>query len=124
MSSCVSSAAAWATSHEQESDSMDINNGCHDVILDHCSATWSVDECLSTAGNDQNLTIQWCLIAEGLNHSIHAKGDHGYGSLARANGAGVVAAQFVGAQQPRGIRGWAIITAGMGRTRSLMCGTT
>jgi hypothetical protein len=69
-----------------EGDSLDILNGCHDVILDHCSATWSVDECLSTSGDNQNLTIQWCLIAEGLNHSIHAKGDHGYGSLARANG--------------------------------------
>jgi pectate lyase len=71
---------------EQESDAFDVNNGCHDVIIDHVSATWSVDECLSTAGNDQNITIQWCIIAEGLNHSVHAKGDHGYGSLARANG--------------------------------------
>ncbi len=70
----------------QESDSLDINNGCHDIIFDHCSATWSVDECLSTSGDDANLTIQWCLIAEGLNHSLHTKGDHGYGSLARANG--------------------------------------
>jgi pectate lyase len=70
----------------QESDALDINNGCHDIIFDHCSASWSVDECLSTSGNDQNLTIQWCLIAEGLNHSVHTKGDHGYGSLARANG--------------------------------------
>jgi hypothetical protein len=69
-----------------ESDALDILNGCKDVILDHCSATWSVDECLSTSGDNQNITIQWCLIAEGLNHSIHAKGDHGYGSLARANG--------------------------------------
>jgi hypothetical protein len=30
--------------------------------------------------------VQWCLIAEGLNHSIHTKGNHGYGSLSRANG--------------------------------------
>jgi hypothetical protein len=72
--------------HGQESDSLDILNGCKDVILDHCSASWSVDECLSTSGNNQNITVQWCLIAEGLNHSIHAKGNHGYGSLARADG--------------------------------------
>ncbi len=70
----------------QESDGMTIGNGSSNVILDHCSSTWSVDEALSTAGNNQNITIQWCLIAEGLNHSIHAKGAHGYGSLARANG--------------------------------------
>ena len=70
----------------QEQDCIDLLNGAHDCILDHCSATWSIDECLSTSGNDQNCTIQWCLIGESLNQSKHAKGAHGYGSLARANG--------------------------------------
>ncbi len=70
----------------QEEDCIDLLNGAHDCILDHCSATWSIDECLSTSGNDQNCTIQWCLIGESLWHSKHAKGPHGYGSLARANG--------------------------------------
>lgn len=70
----------------QEDDSISILHGCRDVIVDHCSATWSVDECLSTSGNDDQITVQWCLIAEPLNHSVHKKGNHGYGSLARANG--------------------------------------
>jgi hypothetical protein len=70
----------------QESDCIDLLNGAHDCIIDHCSATWSIDECLSTSGNDQNCTIQWCLIGESLKQSKHAKGSHGYGSLARANG--------------------------------------
>jgi pectate lyase len=70
----------------QEDDAISILNGCKDVILDHCSATWSVDEGLSTSGNDVNITVQWCLIAEALDSSIHSKGEHGYGSLARANG--------------------------------------
>ncbi len=70
----------------QESDCIDLLNGAHDCILDHCSATWSIDECLSTSGIDQNCTIQWCLIGESLNQSKHSKGKHGYGSLARANG--------------------------------------
>jgi pectate lyase len=70
----------------QEDDSISILNGCKDVILDHCSATWSVDEGLSTSGNDSDITVQWCLIAEALAGSIHSKGAHGYGSLARANG--------------------------------------
>jgi pectate lyase len=72
--------------NRQESDGITVGNRCTNIILDHCSSTWSVDEALSTAGVDQNVTIQWCLIAEGLNHSVHAKGAHGYGSLARANG--------------------------------------
>lgn len=67
-------------------DCLDLANGASHVILDHCSATWSIDECLSLAGNVSNATVQWCLIAEALNKSKHPKGPHGYGSLARANG--------------------------------------
>jgi len=70
----------------QEADSITLLSGAHDVILDHCSATWSIDESLSLAGNVSNVTVQWCLIGNALNHSKHAKGDHGYGSLSRANG--------------------------------------
>jgi len=41
------------------------------VILDHCSATWSTDECLSVTRDSDNITVQWCLIAEGLtSHSM------------------------------------------------------
>jgi pectate lyase len=71
----------------KQADGITLDHGCRDVILDHCSATWSIDEALSLAGNVGNVTVQWCLIAEGLNRSKHPKGAHGYGSLARANGA-------------------------------------
>lgn len=70
----------------QQADSITLVAGAQNVILDHCSATWSVDEGLSLAGKVSNVTVQWCLIAEALNHSKHAKGPHGYGSLSRANG--------------------------------------
>ena len=72
---------------KQEADSITLVAGAENVILDHCSASWSVDEALSLAGNVSNVTVQWCPIAEGLNHSKHTKGAHGYGSLSRANGA-------------------------------------
>jgi pectate lyase len=67
-------------------DSLDVLHGSRDVIIDHCSATWSIDEALSLSGDNQNITIQWCLIGESLRQSKHSKGAHGYGSLARANG--------------------------------------
>ena len=70
----------------QQADCIDVLHGAHDVVIDHCSATWSIDEALSLSGNEQNVTIQWCLIGESLRQSIHAKGAHGFGSLARANG--------------------------------------
>ncbi len=67
-------------------DCIDFYHGASNSIVDHCSATWSIDECLSLSGNNANLTVQWCLIGESLNRSKHPKGAHGYGSLSRANG--------------------------------------
>ena len=70
----------------KEVDAIGVGSGGHDVIIDHCSATWAIDENLSPSGSISNITVQWCIIAEALNHSIHHKGPHGYGSLARAVG--------------------------------------
>jgi pectate lyase len=70
----------------KEVDAIDVGSGAHDVMVDHCSATWAVDENLSPSGSISNVTVQWCIIAEGLNHSVHHKGAHGYGSLVRAAG--------------------------------------
>ncbi|ONK09657.1 Ig-like domain-containing protein [Streptomyces sp. MP131-18] len=54
--------------------------GRRDVIIDHCSFSWGVDETCSTYGN-RNVTVQWCIVAEGLTMSAHEKGRHGYGGL-------------------------------------------
>ncbi len=71
---------------KREADCLDLLNGARNCVIDHVSATWSIDECLSLSGDVQNCTIQWSLIGESLNQSKHAKGKHGYGSLSRANG--------------------------------------
>lgn len=49
------------------------------VIVDHCSVSWSVDECISVYGME-NSTVQWCIAGQALYKSTHSKGgSHGYG---------------------------------------------
>ncbi len=71
----------------------------HNVIVDHCSFSWATDENLSASGprftgetpeewrkgTSYNIAYTNNIIAEGLSHATHAKGEHSKGSLIHDN---------------------------------------
>lgn len=59
-------------------DAIEVRNA-RNVILDHCSVSWSLDEGINTWHGAENVTVQWCLISEGLNRNIHYA-PHAYGA--------------------------------------------
>ncbi|MGD9509409.1 MAG: polysaccharide lyase family 1 protein [Geminicoccaceae bacterium] len=71
----------------ESNDVLQIRNA-RDVMIDHVSVSWGVDE--NVAINDSsNITVQWSVIAEGLLRSNHPKGPHGDGMLIHGDGQGV-----------------------------------
>lgn len=76
----------------------------HNLIVDHCSLTWAVDENLSAsgprftgatpdewrAGTSRNILYSHNLIAEGLADSTHPKFEHSKGSLIHDNITGIL----------------------------------
>ena len=66
-------------------DALSVNNSSN-VLIDHCSFSWSTDECCSCYGNS-NFTLQYCFITESLRLSKHTNtsgddtSEHGFGGI-------------------------------------------
>ncbi|MBN2165160.1 MAG: T9SS type A sorting domain-containing protein [Marinilabiliaceae bacterium] len=59
-----------------ETSACRLENGSN-FIFDHCSFSWGIEE-TTHFSNSENLTIQNCIVSEGLYNSIHDKGERGY----------------------------------------------
>jgi len=78
--------------------------GAYNVIVDHCTITWSLDENLSASGprftgatpadwrrgTSHDVTFSYNLLAEGLAHASHPKGEHSKGSLIHDNATNIL----------------------------------
>lgn len=76
----------------------------HNVIIDHCTLMWAIDENMSASGprftgktvedwrngTSRNVTFSNNLAAEGLADASHPKGEHSKGSLIHDNATGIV----------------------------------
>jgi hypothetical protein len=68
-------------------DSFDIlgqywaTNEAYNIIIDHCSFSWGVDETVTVSGGVLNATIQWSIVSEGLRQAGHPEGERSMGML-------------------------------------------
>jgi len=70
-----------------DSDAIEIlGSGAYNVMIDHCSFSWAVDEVTSTWYDAHDVTFQWSIIAEGLYCSTHEKGCHSMGMILGSDG--------------------------------------
>ena len=53
----------------------------HDVVIDHNSFSWAVDENVSTWDDAKRVTFSWNVIGEGLRWATHPEGEHSKGLL-------------------------------------------
>ncbi len=66
-------------------DGVSLTAGARDVVLDHLSVSWGIDENVQIWGDDvtpsRDVTVSNCIISEALNDSSHPKGKHSKGLL-------------------------------------------
>lgn len=72
-----------STSGSQDPDAIWVSNSSN-VIIDHVTASWGVDETISVTNDSNNVTVQWSTMTQGLFNAGHSGDDgvgHSYGSL-------------------------------------------
>lgn len=68
-------------------DGIDVwDPNAYNVIIDHCSFAWGIDENLSAGNDSHDITFSWNIIAEGLDCSLHPEGCHSKGLLHHSTG--------------------------------------
>ena len=61
----------------------------YNIIIDHCSVSWAIDENIQLWYACHDVTIQWCITSEALDSSLHEKGPHSKGMIIGPGAQGV-----------------------------------
>lgn len=64
---------------QDTTDSITVDTGATDTIIDHVSLSWATDEPFNSTKASSYITIQWSLVYEGLSKSTHIQGEHAKG---------------------------------------------
>lgn len=64
---------------QDTTDSITVDTGAKNTILDHVSLSWATDEPFNSTKNSGDITVQWSLVYEGLSKSTHVSGEHSKG---------------------------------------------
>lgn len=64
----------------------------YNVMVDHCSFSWSVDEVLNSWYDAGDITVQWCIMSEGLHNPTDRKGSGSKGPLFGGKGSDRISA--------------------------------
>ena len=62
----------------------------HDIIIDHCSFSWGIDEVASVTTGAHDVSLQWSIFSEGLDCSSHPEGCHSAGPFLYYAGTGYI----------------------------------
>jgi len=73
-------------------DQYNISVPAYNIIIDHCSFGFGVDEVVNVAYNVQDTTFSWCKITHGITSSMHPESPHSMGFFVWGSVGGGVAA--------------------------------
>ena len=59
----------------KDTHAINIVDDAYNVVIDHCSLSWGIDEVFSVYGDPHDVTLQWSIVSEGLYNASLAKPD-------------------------------------------------
>jgi pectate lyase len=73
------------TAYKNDYQVSTVLDSVYNLVIDHCSLSWAIDETIDLWNWVRNFTIQWCIISNGALYG-HQDGPEGYGFISSVSG--------------------------------------